>query len=51
MRDGACKSRLDMKEEPGLMPALQGRILVKGPQSRTAWIYSSGGKRYARWDR
>lgn len=26
------------------MPALQGRILVKGSQSRTAWIYSSGEK-------
>jgi len=33
-----------MKEELGLMPALQERILLRGSQSRTAWIYSSGGK-------
>lgn len=44
VRDGACKSRLDMKEELGLMLALQGRILVKGSQSKTTWIYSSGEK-------
>lgn len=33
-----------MKEELGLILALQGRISVKVSQHRTAWIYSSGEK-------